>query len=133
MRVKILEACKHKLGGCQKKTRFGDVEWFEPVLKKRPHGKSVWSEIDHIEVKNDKVTYRAALRTWRFATTGLDGLEEEALLQDAFDAWRPQPAEKPEPQENSENVFDVFVKSIEDLFQGVGEFLTSMPCCGSRS
>lgn len=44
----------------------------------------------------------AALRTWQFPTIRLDGLEEEALLQDAFNAWRPQLPEKSESSQSSE-------------------------------
>lgn len=60
---------------CKKKMRFGACEWFEPILPIRPSGKSVWSEIGQIEVKNDKATCRAALRTCRFCATGDDGFE----------------------------------------------------------
>eukprot|EP00438_Fugacium_kawagutii_P032864 Skav216123 [mRNA] locus=scaffold1946:242365:242742:+ [translate_table: standard] len=124
MRTKILEACECKLGGVKKRTRFGETLWFDPVLKKRPTGKCPWTEVDHIETRYDKDTYRAAFRTWRFCTTGADGLEEEQLLRDAFDSW-PQP-QPPEPQENPVAQF------FQDLFEGLGAFFTATPCCGSR-
>eukprot|EP00438_Fugacium_kawagutii_P015796 Skav230684 [mRNA] locus=scaffold2202:105575:105952:- [translate_table: standard] len=121
MRVKILEACECKLGGVKKKTRFGETVWFDPVLNKRPTGKCVWTEMDYVETKYDKATYRAAFTTWRFCTTGVDGLEEEQLLRDTFDSWRSVPPENP-----LERFFD-------DFLQGITSFFASMPCCGSRS
>lgn len=89
MRKKILEACKRKLIG-NKRVRFGEVRKFEPILNKKPSTKCPWVEIDEIEVRHDKVTLLAAIRTWRFCTTGVDGLEEISLLRDAFEIWRPQ-------------------------------------------
>lgn len=63
---------------------------FEPILHKKPSTKCPWLEIDEIEVRHDNLTLQAAIRTWRFCTTGVDGLEEISLLRDAFEIWRPQ-------------------------------------------
>jgi hypothetical protein len=89
MRKKILDAIKRKLVG-NKKVRFGEIMKYDPILKK-PSTKCPWVEIDEIEVRHDKETWQAAIRTWRFCTTGLDGLEEISLLRKAFDIWRPKP------------------------------------------
>ena len=89
MRKKILHACRRKLMG-NKRVRFGEVLRFEPILHKKPSTKCPWLEIDEIEVRHDNLTLQAAIRTWRFCTTGVDGLEEISLLRDAFEIWRPQ-------------------------------------------
>lgn len=89
MRKKILHACRRKLMG-NKRVRFGEVLRFEPILHKKPSTKCPWVEIDEIEVRHGNLTLQAAIRTWRFCTTGVDGLEEISLLRDAFEIWRPQ-------------------------------------------
>ena len=91
MRKKIMEAIKTKFRG-NRKVRFGQIVKYEPILKKRPNGKCPWTEIDHIEVTHDNMALRAAVRTWRFCTTGFDGLEEEALMRKAFQAMKPEKA-----------------------------------------
>ena len=90
MRKKILDSIKRKLVG-NKKVRFGEIMKYDPILNKKPSTKCPWVEIDEIEVRHDKETWQAAIRTWRFCTTGLDGLEEISLLRKAFDTWRPKP------------------------------------------
>eukprot|EP00435_Cladocopium_sp_Y103_P039515 s1177_g10.t1 len=81
-------AIKRKLEA-NKKLRFGEVEKFDPILKKKPSTKCPWTEID---VTHDTMTLRAAVRTWRFCTTGLDGLEEETVMRNAFEAMKPEKA-----------------------------------------
>lgn len=114
MRKKILEACKRKLIG-NKRVRFGEVRKFDPILNKKPSTKCPWLEIDEIEVRHDNETLQAAIRTWRFCATGVDGLEEISLLRDAFEIWRPQ----------KKGLW----KMLQDLVEGIGVFFTSLPCC----
>eukprot|EP00438_Fugacium_kawagutii_P014063 Skav204170 [mRNA] locus=scaffold903:426752:427123:+ [translate_table: standard] len=122
MRKKILDCCKMKVMG-MKKLRFGEVESYEPVLESRPSAKNHWADLGDLEKQMDKETSRAAFQMWRFSTTGQDGLEEQELLRDAFQSWKSQ------RQDESENfLFEIF----NYLVSGVGTFLASVPCCGSR-
>ncbi|CAL1150446.1 unnamed protein product [Cladocopium goreaui] len=114
MRKKILDSIKRKLVG-NKKVRFGEIMKYDPILNKKPSTKCPWVEIDEIEVRHDKETWQAAIRTWRFCTTGLDGLEEISLLRKAFDTWRPKPKG--------------FLRMLQEMLEGIGAFFTSMPCC----
>ena len=91
MRNKIMDAIKRKFRG-SRKVRFGEIVKHDPILKKRPTGKCAWTEIDHIEVTHENMALRAAVRTWRFCATGLDGLEEETLMRKAFQAMKPEKA-----------------------------------------
>ena len=91
MRRTILNAIKRKLVG-NKTVRFGEVEKFEPILINKPKfSKCPWIDLAEIEERNDQATLRAAMRTWRFCATGLDGQEERSLMYDAFNAWKPKP------------------------------------------
>ena len=91
MRKKILGAIKRKLIG-SRTVRFGEVVQYEPMLKNKPRfSKCPWVDLDEIEVRNDKMTLKAAITTWRFCATGLDGQEETALKENAFNAWKPKP------------------------------------------
>ena len=91
MRRNILNAIKQKLVG-NKTVRFGEVEKFEPILHKKPKfSKCPWVDLAEIEESHDKETLQAAMRTWRFCATGLDGQEERSLMDDAFNAWKPKP------------------------------------------
>ena len=84
MRKKILGAIKRKLIG-SRTVRFGEVLKFEPILNQKPRfSKCPWVDLDEIEVRNDKVTLQAAITTWRFCATGLDGQEETSLMENAF-------------------------------------------------
>ena len=84
MRKKILGAIKRKLIG-SRTVRFGEVLKFEPILNQKPRfSKCPWVDLDEIEVRNDKVTLQAAITTWRFCATGLDGQEETTLMDNAF-------------------------------------------------
>eukprot|EP00438_Fugacium_kawagutii_P014039 Skav204146 [mRNA] locus=scaffold903:102043:102420:+ [translate_table: standard] len=121
MRTKIIEACQRKLSGNLKKTRFGGVEMYDPVLTTRPSGKNPWKDLGDLEKSQDKDTYRAAFRTWRFCATGVDGLEEDELIRDSFESWRQLPPEE-----------SIFTKIFNDLVESVGAFFGSMPCCGDR-
>eukprot|EP00438_Fugacium_kawagutii_P014041 Skav204148 [mRNA] locus=scaffold903:110996:111373:+ [translate_table: standard] len=49
MRTKIIEACQRKLSGNLKKTRFGGVEMYDPVLTTRPSGKNPWKDLGDLE------------------------------------------------------------------------------------
>ena len=90
LRGTILAAIKLKLTG-NKKARFGDVESYEPVLTQPPKfSKCLWMDLADIEERHDKVTLQAALTTWRFCATGIDGKEEDSLKQTVFDAWKPK-------------------------------------------
>eukprot|EP00435_Cladocopium_sp_Y103_P035539 s765_g9.t1 len=90
LRKKILVAIKRKLVGNQK-VRFGEILKFDPILTKIPNRGCPWLNIDAIEVRHDRDTWQAAIRTWRFCSTGMDGLEEISLLRDVFDAWKATP------------------------------------------
>mmetsp|Transcript_54599 Transcript_54599/g.86794 ORF Transcript_54599/g.86794 Transcript_54599/m.86794 type:complete len:222 (-) Transcript_54599:103-768(-) len=115
LRGTILAAIKLKLTG-NKKARFGDVESYEPVLTQPPKfSKCLWMDLADIEERHDKVTLQAALTTWRFCATGIDGKEEDSLKQTVFDAWKPK----------QKGIFEMF----QDLLDGVGAFFVSMPCC----
>ena len=66
MRKKILGAIKRKLIG-SRTVRFGEVLQYEPMLKNKPRfSKCPWVDLDEIEVRNDKMTLKAAITTWRF-------------------------------------------------------------------
>eukprot|EP00438_Fugacium_kawagutii_P014046 Skav204153 [mRNA] locus=scaffold903:250283:250858:+ [translate_table: standard] len=117
-RTKILDACKRKVMGCPKKTRFGRAQFYDPVLEKRPHGKNVWQTLAGMEKAHNKETYRAAFRTWRFCATGLDGSEDAELIQDTFQSWKEQPEEE-----------SLLTSIFNNLVEGLGTFLSSMPCC----
>ena len=91
LQKKIFEAIKRKLSG-KKKVRFGEVVKFEPILTKKPkYTKCAWVDAQEMEDRHEQATLQAAMRTWRFCATGLDGLEEESLTQDVFEAWKPKP------------------------------------------
>eukprot|EP00438_Fugacium_kawagutii_P016922 Skav236279 [mRNA] locus=scaffold2289:185842:186414:+ [translate_table: standard] len=122
MRVKILQACEIKLGGCKKRVRFGAVERFDPILSTRPSGKCVWSGIRRSEKQLNKAAVSAAFKTWRFCATGVDGEEDAALVQDSFEAWRSKPPES-----------GMFEQIFQDLLEGIGAFFSTIPCCGARS
>eukprot|EP00438_Fugacium_kawagutii_P009858 Skav229355 [mRNA] locus=scaffold3209:21972:27400:- [translate_table: standard] len=116
MRVKILQACEIKLGGCKKRVRFGAVERFDPILSTRPSGKCVWSGIRQSEKQLNKAAVSAAFKTWRFCATGVDGEEDAALVQDSFEAWRSKPPES-----------GMFEQIFQDLLEGIGlEDLTAV-------
>ena len=91
MRRNILEAIRRKLAG-NKQVRFGEVEKLEPILHKRPKfTKCPWVDLAEIEEGHDKETLQAAMTTWRFCATGVDGLEETSLMREVFKAWKPKP------------------------------------------
>ena len=92
MRKKILEACRRRLAGSREVRFEVQVDRYEPILKNYPRRGSCWNCIDDLEVKTDKRKLLAAVRTWRFCTTGIDGLEEIHLLRTAFEGWRPKKA-----------------------------------------
>ena len=84
MRRNILEAIRRKLAG-NKQVRFGEVEKLEPILHKRPKfTKCPWVDLAEIEEGHDKETLQAAMTTWRFCATGVDGLEETSLMREVF-------------------------------------------------
>ena len=117
-RKKILEAIKQKCKG-GKKLRFGKVERYEPTLTKRPYPKCVWVEVREWEDREGWRAARPALSTWRFFTTGTDGLDDFYRLKDAFQGWK-----------------DAMPKGwftiIQEWFVGLGELgaFATMPCCG---
>ena len=91
MRRNILEAIRRKLAG-NKQVRFGEVEKLEPILHNRPKfTKCPWVDLAEIEEGHDKETLLAAMTTWRFCATGVDGLEETSLMREVFEAWKPKP------------------------------------------
>eukprot|EP00435_Cladocopium_sp_Y103_P033642 s714_g8.t1 len=112
LRKKILEAIKRKLIG-NRKVRFGEVLKFEPILNKKPSTKCPWVELDEIEVRHDTATWQAAIRTWRFCATGVDGLEDISLMRDVFNAWKSTPK-------------GIFQK-LQDMLEDIGAFFVSMP------
>ena len=90
-RKRILDAIKRKLGG-KKKVAFGEVVEFEATLAKKPKfTQCIWVDLDEIQAGHDEATLQAAMRTWRFCTSGVDGLEDVSLVQDVFNAWKPKP------------------------------------------
>ena len=91
MRRNILDAIKRKLVG-NKQVRFGEVVKFEPILHNKPRfSKCPWVDLADIEGRHDKATSKAAMTTWRFCATGVDGLEETSLMREVFEAWKPKP------------------------------------------
>ena len=89
LRIKVMESVRTKLAGCRQ-IRWGQIEYFDSILRKKPSLKCPWCEIDEIEVRHDKMALKAAVTTWKFMTTGFDGLERESLMRKAFDAMRPK-------------------------------------------
>jgi hypothetical protein len=90
-----IEALVQQGGLCTTTDKFlEELGYRLPAIGRRswPNGKCPWTEIDHIEVTHDNMALRAAVRTWRFCTTGFDGLEEEALMRKAFQAMKPEKA-----------------------------------------
>ena len=91
MRRNILDAIKRKLVG-NKQVHFGEVVKFEPILHNRPKfTQCPWVDLAEIEEGHDKETLQAAMRTWRFCATGVDGMEETCLMREVFEAWKPKP------------------------------------------
>ena len=43
-----------------------------------------WVDLAEIEEGHDKETLQAAMTTWRFCATGVDGLEETSLMREVF-------------------------------------------------